>query len=271
MSPESNRFAQYLRARRAQVKPEDVGFPQDAVRRVAGLKREEVAELAGISLEYYTRLEQGQPYQLSEQVLSGLSRALRLDADAARYFYRLALPEPPTRSTGTPSLSEHVIHLVDGWSDVPVFVEDSNLDIVVANDLSRAIFPFLAPGSNAALSMFSVPDKVRALDGWLPLARACVAGLRFQADPNDPRLQEIVGELSVRDPLFRELWADHHAEPFTSGEIDVFVDGFGLVRFDWQMLNVPGGLQMVVWAPASGSLAADAIDHVRAKLRTEAA
>jgi transcriptional regulator with XRE-family HTH domain len=268
VSPQSNRFASYLKARRSQLRPEEVGYPSDPGRRVSGLKREEVAELAGISLEYYTRLEQGQDYQLSEQVLAGLTRALQLDADAAEYFYRLALPSAPvSRPDGPPELSDLILHLVDGWSHVPVFIEDRNLDILMANDLSREIFPWLLRGRNAVLSAFAVPPEIRALPDWLSLARSSVAALRFQGDPSDPRLQEIVGELSVREPLFRELWADFDARRLDSGAIDVFVAGFGAAKFDWQVLNLPGGLYMVVWAPAPGSLAANAIDHVRARLR----
>ena len=268
MSPHSERIAHYLKARRSQLRPEDVGFPRDSGRRVSGLKREEVAELAGISLEYYVRLEQGQDYQVSELVLAGLTRALMLDADAATYLYRLALPEPPTpQPAPTPEVSALVRHLAEAWSEVPVSIGDRNLDTLFVNDLSSVIFPAMTVGGNSALATFSVPAEVRGLATWQNLARSCVAALRFQGDPADPRLQAIVGELSVRDPEFREMWADHEAKPLSSGPIEVNIPEFGLAEFEWQVLNVPGGLFMAVWIPAPGTLAEEALAQIRARRR----
>ena len=268
MSPHPNRFAQYLKARRAQLKPEDVGFPADPGRRVSGLKREEVAALAGISPEYYTRLEQGQAYQLSEEVLAGLTSALKLDADATAFFYRLALPEPPVRTTRTePVISPLVLQLVDQWSDVPVYIYDRNQDVVLANDLARALFPTVVPGSNTVITAFAMRPELRATEQWRALARTVVAALRFHGDPADPRLQQIVGELSVREPLFRTLWADYDAVPLTSGIVPAYFEGFGTGDFPWQNLYVPGGLFMGVWPAPEGSFAHTVIEHVRAQLR----
>ena len=271
MSPHSNRFALYLKARRAQLKPEDVGFPPDPARRVNGLKREEVAALAGISPEYYTRLEQGQSYQLSEQVLNGLTRALKLDADAAAYFYRLALPEPPVLSTPiSPVITEQVLQIIDQWSDVPVFVYDRNQDVISANDLARALFPKITPGSNAVIAAFAMAPEVRETPQWQTLVRTVVAALRFHGDPVDPRLQQIVGELSVHEPVFRTLWADYNAVPLTSGVVPAYIEGFGLGDFPWQNLYVPGGLFMGVWPAPPGSFAFGVIEHFRRQLRNQA-
>lgn len=271
MSPQSNRFAHYLKARRAQLKPEDVGFPADPGRRVDGLKREEVAELAGISPEYYTRLEQGQSYQLSEQVLNGLTRALKLDADAAAYFYRLALPEPPVQSVPvTPVISDSVKQIIEQWSDVPVYVYDRNQDVISTNELARALFPKIAPGSNAVMTAFEMAPEVRETPQWQALARTVVAALRFHGDPADTRLQQIVGELSVREPVFRTLWADHDAVPLTSGVVPAYIEGFGLGDFPWQNFYVPGGLFMGVWPAPPGSFAFGVIEHFRRQLRERA-
>jgi transcriptional regulator with XRE-family HTH domain len=263
VSSHSNRFAQYLKARREQLKPEDVGFPRDPDRRVKGLKREEVAVLAGISPEYYTRLEQGQSYQLSEQVLAGLTRALRLDSYAAAYFYRLALPEAPARRPGrTPVISEAVRQLVDQWSGVPVCIFDRNQDVILMNDLMRALFPRITPGSNTVLTAFSMAPEYRVSEHWQRLARTVVAALRFYGDPTDSRLQEIVGDLSIRDPLFRTLWADHDAVPLDTGIVPAYIEGFGIAEFPWQNLMLPSGLFMGVWAPSAGSLASTIIQHL---------
>lgn len=268
MSQPPNRFALYLRARRAQLKPEDVGYPSDPGRRLTGLRRSEVAELAGISPEYYTRLEQGRSYQLSEQVLAGLCRALRLDGDAAAYFYRLALPEPPARqSRATPEISDTVLRLVDQWSDVPVFLYDRNQDILMTNDLARELFPMVEPGSNSVMTVFEMPLELRTNEQWQRLARSTVAALRYHGDPADPRLQEIVGELSVHEPLFRTFWAEHDVAPLTSGVVPAYVEGFGVVDFPWQNLAAPGGLLLGVWPAQPGTGAFAVLELLRAQLR----
>lgn len=272
MPTDASRLADYLKARRAQLNPEDLGYPRDPYRRVPGLRREEVADLAGISLEYYTRLEQGRSYQMSEHVLAGLTRALRLEPSAAAYFYRLALPAPDLQIVReVEPVSEILAHLVEQWSDLPVYVFDRNQDILVANDLAYAMFPtHAAAGNNCVLSTFMAPAEGRGLEGWQSVARSTVAALRFHGDPADPRLQEIVGELSVRDPDFRRMWADHDAHPLDSGTAPVLVDGFGFGEFPWQILNIPGGHFMTVWLALPGTFAADAIAHLRRTLRTDA-
>jgi transcriptional regulator with XRE-family HTH domain len=265
MSSEASRLAEFLKARRSQVRPEDVGYPRDPFRRVQGLRREEVADLAGISLEYYTRLEQGRAYQPSDQVLAGLARALRLDATSTEYLYRVALPAPPvarTRKRAQPS--DQLVHLIDQWSDFPVYVFDRNQDIVVTNWLARALFPTLAEsGYNNILAVFAAPTKIRDVERWRSIARGAVAALRFQGDPADPRLQEIVGELSVRDADFREMWADHEAKPLSAGSAPLMVEGFGTGEFDWQILNVPDGLFMMVWLASPGGFADAAFEFLR--------
>jgi transcriptional regulator with XRE-family HTH domain len=268
VSPHAHLLSEYLRARRAQLSPEDVGFPRDPHRRVRGLKREEVAELAGISTEYYTRIEQGRSFHVSEPILASLTRALRLDTDAVEYFYRLVLPEPPANGSA-PAISELVRTLVEEWSDVPVYLYDRNQDILLSNDLARALLPPAVPGSNSVVGIFAMSDDIRETAEWQTLAHAVVAALRYHGEPSDPRLQEIVGGLSVRDPLFRALWAGYNAAPLTSGEVPLCVEGFGLGNFPWQNFNLPGGLFMGVWLAPSGSFASTVIAHFRHTLRED--
>jgi transcriptional regulator with XRE-family HTH domain len=268
MSPHSHRLALYLKARRSQVQPEQVGFPADPGRRLRGLKRDEVAELAGISPEYYTRLEQGRGHQPSEQVLVGLTRALRLDPDAAAYFYRLAMPEPPLyRQSTAPTISAPVLQIIEEWSDVPVYVYDRNQDVIMANDLAQALFPKIVPGSNAVQIAFNMSLELRETPQWKAMARTVVAALRFHGDPSDPRLREIVGKLSVHEPLFRTIWADYDAVPLTSGTVPAYVEGFGVVDFPWQNLRALGGLFIGVWPAPPGTIAATVLDHLRVRLR----
>ena len=261
-------LGQYLRGRRAQLQPADVGLAAEPGRRVTGLRREEVADLAGISREYYIRLEQGRHHQVSEQVLASLTRALRLDADAAAYFYRLALPAPPTAvARPVPPVSELVHRLVEQWSDAPVYVLDRNQDILVANELAHALQPsFAVAGGNCVAAAFLAPPEGRGLESWRRTARAAVAALRFHGDPSDPRLQEIVGDLSVRDADFREMWASLEARPLTFGESPAFVDGFGFGEMPWQCLDVPGGHFLLVWLDPPDTFASGAIAHLRRTL-----
>ena len=270
MSPRVNGLAEYLRARRAQLQPADVGFPGDPGRRVSGLKRAEVAELAGISLEYYTRLEQGRTYQLSEHVLANLANALRLEGDEAAYLYRLALPRPPVRE-GITQISDAVRILVDEWSDFPLSVSDRNHDFILVNDIAEAVFPLVTPGHNAVEAVFQVPASTRELPDWKTLARDTVAALRYHGDPSEPRFQEIVGALSVRDADFRSIWAEHEARPLRSGSVPVFIDGFGSGDFPWQSLAVPGGYFMVVYIGPPGSFVAEATEWLRNRIRLDVA
>jgi transcriptional regulator with XRE-family HTH domain len=265
VSTDTNRLGEYLRARRAQLKPEDFGYPHDPTRRVQGLRREEVAEIAGISSEYYTRLEQGRTYQASESVLAGLTRALKLDGAAAEYFYRLALPAPrshPARRTAP--IGEGLGRLLDHLSAIPVYVMDGNQDIVVVNDLARAFFPMLAvDGANSVLSIFRAPQEERRSGWWQAAARDAVAALRLHGDPSDARMQEIVGELSVRDDDFRAMWADYEVRPLTAGSVLSFVEGYGVIELPWQSLSAPDGLIIVMFLALPGTMAAHAVEHVR--------
>ena len=270
MSTRTTALGAFLRARRALLRPEDVGFPRDLARRVEGLRREEVAHLAGISLEYYVRLEQGRNHQLSEQVLSSLARALRLDEDATTYFYRLALPSPISLIGAAirKPVSPIIRALVRQWSGTPAYVFDRNQDVLFANDLATALSPgYVVPGNNLVSSLFSASAEGRSNLLWRETARASVAALRFQGDPSDPRLQEIVGALSMQDSDFRQLWARHEASPLSGGTTPNHVEGFGRVNVRWQVLDVPEGNFMNVNVADVGSPAAAAIDFLARGLR----
>jgi transcriptional regulator with XRE-family HTH domain len=257
-------LADYLRARRRQLHPGEVGLPADSGRRLKGLRRAEVAALADISTQYYTRLEQGRTRQPSEKVLAGLVRALALDEHATRYLYRLALPGPsPATSTPDP-VSAALVDFVGRWSTLPVIVTDRNQDVLIANELGLALFPSLGmPGHNAIEAVFAVPREGRRLEAWRSTAVQAVAALRFNSDPADPRLQQIVGGLSLRDPDFRRMWASHHARPLESGVVPVFVEGLGHGEVPWQVLQTPGGHTVVVYLAVADTFSGEAIALLR--------
>jgi transcriptional regulator with XRE-family HTH domain len=269
MSTTRTPLGEYLRARRALVQPTDVGIVSLTPRRVVGLRRDEVAQRAGISQEYYLRLEQGRDRQPSDQVLHALGRALRLDAAAVDHMRRIVriqtggLPgdAPPPPGPVLPALAA----LLDQWTGTPAYVMDGNQDVLVVNPLARAMTGGgLRPGVNLPLAVFS-PFARSAMPDWPEAAERTAATLRYGSDPRDRRLQEIVGTLSVRDADFRRLWARHDARPYLNGSIDQEVHGHGRVTLRCQTLEVPGPRRHVLTAfhAAPGSPAAEALAALR--------
>ncbi|GGN23056.1 helix-turn-helix transcriptional regulator [Streptomyces fuscichromogenes] len=217
-----NPLGEYLRARREQLGPEDVGLPASGRRRVPGLRREEMALLAGISADYYLRLEQGRDRNPSVQVLDALARALHLDEDATAHLHRLAHPERGRRRP-TPRRPERapdgIRQFIDTWPHAPAYVLGRMMDVLAANPLAQALTPILTPGTNMVRSLFLAPVSAAAHGGWDVNAEGLVAALRALVGPDvdDPALNELVGELSVRSEDFRKLWSRHEVRPKRSG------------------------------------------------------
>jgi transcriptional regulator with XRE-family HTH domain len=205
----------FLKARRAQLTPHAVGLPEAGTRRkVAGLRREEVAQLAAISVDYLTRLEQGR-VQASASVLITLSRALRLDDDQQAYLYELAGKAPLPRRRPAQRARPAMRRLLEQLTQTPAVVLGRRLDILAWNAGATALYTDFArlPARrrNYVRLMFADP-VVRALHAdWEHDGRRVVASLRMEAakDPADPELAVLVGELSVQDPDFRTWWASH--------------------------------------------------------------
>jgi transcriptional regulator with XRE-family HTH domain len=210
--PQGTPLSQYLRARRALVRPEDAGLPRGRRRRVAGLRREELAMLAGISPNYYLRLEQGRDRRPSAQVIDALARALQLDADATAFLHSLARPEPPPREMPqverAPASIEWLIH---SWRDTPAFVHDRRMEILAANRIALALTPAMRPGANAVQVVFMDREHRRLYEDWEAAARETTARLRVLVgrDVDDPRLCELVRDLCAHSDEFRTLWARH--------------------------------------------------------------
>lgn len=270
MSGEARSVGRFLRARRDALQPEDVGLRRDAGRRVPGLRREEVAALAGVSLEYYLRLEQGRDHQPSTQVLAALARALRLDAAEREYLSRLvtgflAVPAPREASV---VVGERLTSLVDRFSHTPTFVSNAVQDVVISNPLARALGEALQPGRNLLLELFD-PEVKRTTPGWDETARRAVATLRLFADHGSSRLQEVVGTLSVRDEDFRRWWAGHEvATTPLLGRFSATVDGFGQVDLDYDNLAVPEhpGYVVTILRARAGTVAERALEALTARV-----
>lgn len=210
----------YLSARRQLLRPHDVGLPEGSgVRRVPGLRRSEVAVLAGISTEYYVKLEQGHEARPTAQVLDALSRALQLDATATAYLHALArLPEAAPTPDASPAIA-HTRWLIDSWPMTAAMILDRHNDIVATNALMSALVPPYEAGRNALAVLLLDPQMRELYDEWDGLSLRSIALLRARVglDPNQGRAKQLIDELTEQSPRFRELWHRHDIEGMTEG------------------------------------------------------
>ncbi|KUN01119.1 XRE family transcriptional regulator [Streptomyces yokosukanensis] len=263
----SNALGEFLRARRALVRPEDVGLPGGGLRRVPGLRREEVAMLAGISSDYYLRLEQGRDRNPSVQVLEAIARVLKLDADATTHLVGLAQdrPAPGLRSgRRTGQVPTSLLQLVDSWSRNPAYVQNRYTDCLAANALATALTSNYRPGVNILRAVFLDPAERELRRDWEDLTEEGVAVLRSEAgaDADDPRLRDLVGELSLRSERFRTLWARHEVRPRRGRLSRLTHPQVGELDLQSNKLSVDGtdGLTLVVFHAEPGSRSAELLD-----------
>lgn len=252
-----NPLAQFLRARRGTLEPDDVGLPPSrSPRRVVGLRREEVAMLAGISADYYLKLEQGRELNPSTAVLEGLIGALALDAAAATHLYRLARPALG-RTMRHETVSPSLIGLITSMPSIPAHVVNRYLDIVYINRLGQMLSPGFRVGHNLVKLTFH-PDVPRDAY-WRLTAPRAVAYLRASVDPHDdsPAMTALLSDLRAMDPEFQSLWERHETRmpaghPSTFSHPDV-----GSIELRYQTFGLPGtggqALGMYVAAPGSPS------------------
>jgi len=260
-------LGEFLRARRHVTQPEDAGITRDPGRRVPGLRRDEVARLAGISAEYYLRLEQGRGARPSDQVLGSLARALLLDTDTRQYLFRLASGDTSSPTVPAPESAARIARTLGHWTHTPAYVSDTNRDIVASNPLATAFgHGGLSTGSNVVVDLFN--DRMRStLVDWEEMTRSTVAGLRRDADPCSPRLAELIATLSS-EPDFVRMWARHDVSGPEDAHIRMPVEGVGTLQIDVQNLAVrslPGYLLTVLSAPPQ-SLAAKVFDTLAASI-----
>lgn len=211
----------FLRARRARLRPEEVGLRTGARRRVPGLRREELAQLAGVSVAYYTRLEQGQSTNASDGVLDAIARALQLDDAESAHLRSLARPARARRKRIQPErLRPSLALTIESMGDTPAYVVGRHSDVLAWNRAAHALLaghlPYDAPSSpdsrpNVARLLFLDPHSRELFGDWNRRTRDSVACLRLTAGcfPGDPRLIELVGELTTQSRQFATLWATH--------------------------------------------------------------
>jgi transcriptional regulator with XRE-family HTH domain len=255
---DAGRLGEYLRARRGLVTPAQAGLPAGSNRRVTGLRREEVALLAGISADYYLRLERGRDTNPSPQVLEALARVLLLDEVEQQYLLELVAPKPRVRRRRplerVPARLRHLLAAVD----VPAFIESRYFDVLASNDLAVALSPRLRPGENRLRSLLLDPEEREFHADWEASTAGFVAAFRQSIgdDTDDARILELIGELSVASGTFRSLWARHDVRQLQGGTAIVNHPALGELRLHRDKLPV-GDLLLVLYYPDEGSDTAD--------------
>jgi transcriptional regulator with XRE-family HTH domain len=260
----------FLKAHRARVNPKDAGLPSHTQRKVKGLRREEVAVLAGVSADYYARLEQGRETNPSAQVLDALSRALQLDTDARAHLHRLA-GVVADEGHAPDKVSPELLRLISGMHDMPAFVMNSLLDILATNPLAEALYEPFTPADNAARMTFLDPAATTFYPRWQWVAQSTVAHLRQTADPKSQRLKQMVAELN-RHPVFKELWEQHEVRGKTQDAKDFVHPAVGPLTLNYHSFDVreaPG--QFLVVYQAEPGPNADALQLLATSRATRAA
>ncbi|WP_328481479.1 helix-turn-helix transcriptional regulator [Streptomyces sp. NBC_00377] len=259
----------FLRSRRARIQPEEVGLPSHGRRRVPGLRREEVAQLAGVSVDYYIRLEQGRgagdPSRtksggVSDAVLDAVARVLRLDDTEHAYLHAVARPRRPNGRPAGHSVRPGVQALLDSMERTPAFVLDQRMDVLAWNTLADAVFGYggTAPdGRSIPRHVFLDPGSRDFYPEWSAVAVQCVAHLRMLAGhhQDDRRLTALVGELSLKSEDFRRLWADHPVRECAYGVKRIQHPVAGLLTFPYETLAVSADpdQSLLVYTPEAGS------------------
>jgi transcriptional regulator with XRE-family HTH domain len=256
----------FLRARRELVTPQEAGLPRTGhtVRRVPGLRREEVAMLAGISVEYYVRLERGRDRTPSPSVVTALASALQLDVESTDYMMGLAGRRSPSVTTESEDdVPPSLLRFLHGLND-PAVLMNRYTDVLAANSLAQALSPGFAPGINRLRWEFTDPEARRSSLNWDRSASAAIAHLRAQAGsaPADPQLHALVGELSVRSDEFRRLWARHDVHVANGGDVELVHPAVGrmLLRAEKFLHTGTEGLELLVLQPADDATTTTALE-----------
>ena len=273
MSPIDHRaeVREFLTSRHARITPEQAGLlAYGGNRRVQGLRREEVAMLAGVSVDYYIRLERGNLSGASGSVLEALARALQLDAAEQEHLFSLARSAakgPARRRTPPAAVRPTIQHVLDAISDAPAWVRNGRHDIVAMNRMGRALYsPVLEDPrrpANTARFVYLDPAALDFFVDWDQVANDAAAMLRLEAGrtPHDRELIELVGELSTRSDIFRQRWASHDVQFHRGGRKRLRHPIVGRLDLDYESMELPAepGLALIVYTAAPGSSTADAL------------
>ncbi|MBN9105691.1 MAG: helix-turn-helix domain-containing protein [Propionibacteriaceae bacterium] len=264
---------EFLTSRRARISCDQAGLPDSGRRRVPGLRRGEVAELAGVSVEYYAKLERGDLGGVSAQVLDALARALQLDPAEREHLFDLARAATgtsllaPRRRTGSWRPHRSLQWALDAIRDAPAAVGNGRGDLLAANHLGRALYSdlYASPGGRPNFARFTFLDEAahRFYPDWDYFAAITVAMLRTQAgrDPHDRHLQELIGELSTRSGDFRRRWSTHDVRIHTRGTKHYHHPVVGELHLAYDTLDLAGepGVAMTIYTAEPGSATEDGL------------
>ena len=278
-------LGEFLRTRRAALRPEDVGITSYGARRVPGLRREELAQLAGVSATYYTRLEQGQSTNASEAVIDAIARALSLSDDERAHLHALARPvRAPRRRVVKPDHARSgTIRLLNAMDDVPSVVMGRRSEVLAWNRLGHLLLaghldvdapqrPRDRP--NLIRMLFLDPHTRELYRNWRAEASLAVASMRFVAAQfrDDQELTELIGELSLNSPEFASLWARHPVQRCTTGVKQFHHPEVGDLDLSFEVLHLPDadGQRILAHTAEPGSPAASALALLRSRERAVA-
>ncbi|MEN3534901.1 helix-turn-helix transcriptional regulator [Microbispora sp. ZYX-F-249] len=257
----STELGAFLKARRGLVQPSDVGITAQSGRRVSGLRREEVAMLAGVSVDYYTRLEQGRERNPSPAVLNALAGALDLDADLREHVFRLAGLAPAPRRPVQDAVDDSLRELLAAWTHTPALIINRQLDVLAYNDLAGALYNGFERIDNLARMTFIDPFGRRFFTDWERATTTCVANLRLALGHTGSaeHVRALVAEAHAKSAEFRLLWdrrevrgKTHEAKAFRHPDV-----GDLLLEFNAFDVRSAPGLQLVVYQAPSGSPSAE--------------
>ncbi|WP_347977759.1 helix-turn-helix transcriptional regulator [Microbacterium sp. ProA8] len=281
MVTNSKDVQEFLKSRRARITPEMAGVQtHGGVRRVPGLRREELAMISGMSVDYYNRLERGNLSGVSDSILSSLARALELDDAERAYLFDLAkaasASPPRHRRRSVQKVRPSVQHLLDGMTGVPAFVQNGRLDVIAMNSLAKALYHADDDEPvNFARYVFLDETSVTELPAWDAMARDIVAILRQEAarDPHNRDLSDLIGELSTRSEKFRKMWAEQNVRFHRTGTKSFHHPAVGQFELTFQAMQLPGdeGLTLFAYTAEPGTPAADALALLASWSATERA
>ena len=260
----------FLASRRARITPEQVGMRSFGRRRVPGLRREEVASLAGVSFDYYARLERGNLSGVSDSVLEALARALQLDEAERQHLFDLArsasVPASRVRRTkpAVTRVRPALLSILNGMTGTPAYLRNARMDLLAANDLCLALYDGVLTRDdlpfNLARFMFLDPYAKAFFLGWDTMARGMVASLRSEAgrEPSDRGLSDLIGELTTRSDGFAEWWARHDVRLHRTARKRLGTRIVGEIELTGDAFELPGdGLTMIAYSAEPGSQAED--------------
>jgi transcriptional regulator with XRE-family HTH domain len=258
-----NELGDYLRARRAALTPADVDLLSTGQRRVAGLRREEAALLAGLSVDYYTRLEQGRERRPSPQVVDALAAALRLAQDARHHLFRLAALTPREHGSVSTNVDPALLQLMSMWPHNPAVVYSRAYDVLATNAIADAMFGRWPHSKNLMHVVFTDPEARSFYADWAAVARDAVAGFRlgYGQAPGDPRIRQVLTELLRDSPEFAELWGHHDARGKSAQSKRFRHPDVGAMTLTMQTFDVRSspGQELVVYHAEAGSSSAEAL------------